>query len=320
MQSWQPSATIKLLQQRAELLQQLREFFRQRDVLEVEMPLLSRYSVTDPHLDVISTLDPCSAGPDPFYLQTSPEYAMKRLLAAGSGAIYSLGKAFRLGERGSRHNPEFTLLEWYRPGFDHLALMKEVEELVKQVLGKPSCQYVSYREAFQQFLSIDPHECELSQLKTLASQSIDCQMESDSCDDWLNLLLAEVIEPELGKDEPTFLYDYPASQAALAKIAEDSQGQRVAQRFELYIEGVELANGYYELTDWQEQQQRFKQDRLLRQNLGKDDREGDPRLLAALQQGLPECAGVALGVDRLLMLKTGEPSIANVISFAIDRA
>ena len=320
MQSWQPSATHQLLQQRAELLQQIRDFFRQRDVLEVEMPLLSRYSVTDPHLDAVATPDPCAAGPDPFYLQTSPEYAMKRLLAAGSGAIYSLGKAFRLGEKGSRHNPEFTLLEWYRPGFDHHALMKEVEQLVGVVLGKTSCHYLSYQEAFQQFLAIDPHNCDLSQLKGLAHQAIECQMDSDNRDDWLNLLLAEVIEPELGKGSPTFLYDYPASQAALAKISEDSQGQKVAQRFELYVDGVELANGYHELTDWQEQAQRFEQDRLLRQSLGKADREGDPRLLAALKHGMPECAGVALGIDRLLMLKTGEPSIASVISFAIDRA
>jgi len=319
MQDWQPSVNLVMLQQRVQLLREIREFFHQRQVLEVDVPVLSRYSVTDPHLDAIVTDNPCGQGA-PFFLQTSPEYAMKRLLAAGSGAIYYLGKAFRKGEQGSRHNPEFTILEWYRPGFDHHALMQEIAEFIEKILGKNNCHFLSYRQAFQQTLGIDPHRCDVSVLKQLARQHIDLQMESDDRDDWLNLLLAEIIEPTLGVDTPTFLYDYPASQAALAKLAEDEQGEMIAQRFELYIDGIELANGYHELTDAEEQKKRFDADRSQRKMLNKDSREGDPRLLAALHQGLPDCAGVALGVDRLLMLLLGESRIENVMSFSVDRA
>jgi lysyl-tRNA synthetase class 2 len=316
---WQPSASLDLLRQRAQLLQKIRHFFQRRNVLEVDVPLLSRYSVTDPHLDAICTDNPHHQKA-PYFLQTSPEYAMKRLLAAGSGAIYYLGKAFRKGEQGSRHNPEFTMLEWYRPNFDHHKLMEEVGELVAYVLGEKTCRYLTYRDAFQQTFNVDPHCCDLAELKNLAQCHIDFQMDSDSRDDWLNLLLAEIIEPQLGVGEPTFLYDYPASQAALAKIAEDEQGEKVAQRFELYIDGVELANGYYELTDADEQLRRFEQDQNLRKLLDKAPRESDSRLLAAMQQGIPSCAGVALGVDRLLMLLSGESRIENVISFSFDRA
>jgi lysyl-tRNA synthetase class 2 len=319
MSDWQPSASIPLLQQRAKLLQTVRDFFQQRQVMEVDVPLLSAYSVTDPHLDAITTVNPVYAESECF-LQTSPEYAMKRLLAAGSGPIYYLGKAFRKGEQGSRHNPEFTMLEWYRPGLDHQRLMAEVAELVKAVLGKDDCQFLSYREAFQNVLGIDPHNCAIETLQQLAHQHIDLQMHSDNRDDWLNLLLAEVIEPGLGVGAPTFLYDYPSTQAALAKVSNDESGQRVARRFELYVDGIELANGYHELTDAQEQAERFTKDQCMRTQLNKEQRDGDPRLLAAMQHGLPECAGVALGFDRLLMLAAGQSRIEHVISFAIDRA
>jgi lysyl-tRNA synthetase class 2 len=306
------------LQQRAALFAKIRSFFAERQVLEVDVPLLGHYSVTDPHLQAICVeqVDELCAG----FLQTSPEYAMKRLLAAGSGAIYQLGKAFRREERGSRHNPEFTLLEWYRPGFDEKQLMTEVAELIKATLGYDQCQCLSYRQAFQQTLNIDPHLCTIDELKAIAHKNIDLQMDSDYRDDWLNLLLAEIIEPDLGVDAPVFLYNYPASQAALAKTGVDEQGVRVARRFELYINSIELANGYCELTDAAEQKKRFSDDQQLRQSLGYEEREGDPRLLAALESGLPECAGVALGVDRLLMLASGAQSIDEVMAFPTEKA
>jgi lysyl-tRNA synthetase class 2 len=316
MTDWQPSADIATLKQRAKILTSIRSFFAERDVLEVETPLLAKYSVTDPHMDVIRAEHP--QGLDGHYfLQTSPEYAMKRLLAAGSGAIFQIGKAFRLGEQGSRHNPEFTMLEWYRPGFTDNELIEEIAELVEQVLGCQPCQRISYRALFQQYLSIDPHRADCQALEKLARDHLDVQMESDQRDDWLNLLLAEVIEPKLGADTPVFIEAYPASQSALARIAEDQYGNLVAQRFELYYRGVELANGYYELTDANELAHRFEQDRVLRQKLQRPDRESDQYLLAAMAQGLPDCAGVALGVDRLVMMALGLDRIEQVLSFGI---
>jgi lysyl-tRNA synthetase class 2 len=286
--------------------------------MEVDVPLLGNYSVTDPHMPVIRVESDDTSSPR--FLQTSPEYAMKRLLAAGSGAIYQLGKAFRSGERGSRHNPEFTLLEWYRPGFDDKALMAEIADLLAVTLGYQQCEYLSYRDAFFSVLGVDPHECALDELMEVAKAHVDLQMQSDNRDDWLNLLLAEIIEPELGRDAPVFLYDYPASQAALARTDDDDHGVAVARRFELYIRGVELANGYYELTDAAEQAKRFAEENSLRGSLGKESRDGDPRLLAALSYGLPDCAGVALGVDRLLMLAAGASSIDEVLAFPAEKA
>ena len=313
--NWRPSAAIEQLNKRAELLALIRRFFAQRNVLEVETPLLSHYSVTDPHLDAFSVDEPA------LFLQTSPEYAMKRLLAAGSGPIYQLGKAFRKAERGSRHNPEFTMLEWYRPGYDHLQLMDEVAALIGQVLGTShNVEQITYRQAFEQYLGIDPHGADLNSLKAIADQYIDIQMRSDNCDDWLNLLLAEVIEPELGRTQPVFLYEYPVSQAALAKVGPDSSGVMVAQRFELYINGIEVANGYHELTDVAQLEKRFVSDQTLRAQLGKAHRAADKQLLAAMRAGLPDCAGVALGVDRLLMLAQGADSIDQVLAFPIERA
>lgn len=301
------------------MLAKVRQFFAARDVLEVETPLMGRYSVTDPFMEVITTANP-QHGVDEYFLQTSPEYAMKRLLAAGSGPIYQICKAFRQGEAGSRHNPEFSMLEWYRPGFDHGQLMDEVEELVCSVLNTRGCQRLSYRQIFEEALGIDPHIASCEQLKVIAEGHIDIQMNSDRCDDWLNLLLAEVIEPTLGSDTPVFIYDYPASQAALARLAIDETGVLVARRFELYYRGLELANGYLELTDPEEQRERFQHDLKLRTEIGKPAREPDPHLLAAMEQGLPSCAGVALGLDRLLMLQLGISHIEEVLAFSVDRA
>lgn len=327
--AWRPSASIALLRRRAASLAAIRQFFQQRDVLEVETPSLCRYSVTDPHMPAIQAANPLTAEPQ-YFLQTSPEYAMKRLLASGSGAIFQIAKAFRQEERGTRHNPEFTLLEWYRPGFDHFSLMDEVEELVAGQLDiqQPFVR-LSYRQVFEKFLSIDPYRCDCASLQALARELLDVQMESDDKDDWLNLLLAQVIEPKLaGQSAPgraLFIYDYPASQASLARIRhndQDNDDQRtpVAQRFELYVDGIELANGFFELDDVDEQLKRFQQDQQQRARYEKPPIEIDQYLIAALKSGLPSCSGVALGVDRLLMLATGASSVAEVMAFDIDRA
>lgn len=299
---------------RARLYQQVRDFFRQREVLEVETPLLGEAASTDVHLSSL-----CVESENKF-LQTSPEFAMKRLLAAGSGAIYQICKSFRRGEAGRRHNPEFTMLEWYRPGFDHLQLMTEVAELVNLLLGERTVRQLSYRDAFLHILAIDPHQSSVETLAELARQHTGYVADGDDRDSLLDLLMAQVIEPTLGRNELTFIYDYPASQCALAKLAVDAQGVAVAQRFELYVEGVELANGYHELTDAAEQQWRFTADIAERQRRGLPLLPVDDKLVAALQSGMPECAGVALGVDRLLMLLSGAESIREVIAFPAELA
>ncbi|HEB27175.1 MAG TPA: EF-P lysine aminoacylase GenX [Porticoccus sp.] len=317
---WQPTATLESIKARAELLTSIRQFFSERQVLEVETPLLARYSVTDPHMDVLMADSPVGNG-DRYYLQTSPEYAMKRLLASGLGSIYQIAKAFRRGEQGGRHNPEFTMLEWYRPGFTHHQLMDEVEALVASIIG---CEHVfarkSYRQMFQQHFDFDPHLVDVGVVKAVAHQHLDVQMDSDNKDDWLNVLLAEIIEPALGVDVPIFIVDYPASQSALAKVSKDEAGVSIAQRFELYVDGVELANGYFELTDAEEQKKRFQHDQQLRADLGRAEMEQDKYLLAAMASGLPSCAGVAMGLDRLLMLAQGVVSINEVLAFPVDRA
>lgn len=310
---WQPSAPLAHLKARARLLAQLRGFFAQRQVMEVETPLLGQYTVSDPHIESWQVE---GAG----FLQSSPEYAMKRLLAAGSGAIYQLGKAFRKGEQGSRHNPEFSMLEWYRPGFDHWDLMDEIADLLETVLGSKHVIHLSYRDAFKNKLGIDPHHIALADLQDISRQLIDVQCSSNNHDDWLNLLLSHLIEPELGCEAPTFLYDYPASQAALAQISRDEHGNTVAERFELYIQGIEIANGYRELTDSAEQNRRFEKDLATRKNQQQTLPSLDPRLQKAMETGLPDCAGVALGVDRLLMLQLGTPRLEEVLSFSFDRA
>jgi lysyl-tRNA synthetase class 2 len=317
---WQPSASLHTLKKRAAVLQQVRRFFYERDILEVDTPLLASHSVTDPHMPVISTENPLGHK-QRYYLQTSPEYAMKRLLAAGSGAIYQLCKSFRAGERGSRHNPEFTMLEWYRPGYDHHQLMAEVETLINSLMPDLAAfEKCSYRQLFLKHFDIDPHKVDCQQLGALAKQHLDVQMSSDNRDDWLNLLLAEVIEPTLGVERPVFIYDYPASQSALAKVAVDSNGASVAQRFELYINGLELANGYFELTDAKELQRRGELDRQSRQLAGLAMIDDDKYLVAAMQSGLPDCAGVALGLDRLMMLVCDSTSITDVLAFPSDIA
>jgi lysyl-tRNA synthetase class 2 len=312
---WRPCATPALFQARAALNQQIRDFFRQRQVLEVETPLLSHTIGTDPNLHPVTALYQAHphAPAATLYLQTSPEFAMKRLLASGSGAIFQLCKAFRNGEAGSRHNPEFTLLEWYQPGFTLARLMDEVEALVNLVLGARSYRRITYRDLFLDTFGIDPHTAATATLAQLASRHVDAKLEEASRDVWLDLLYSEVLEPTLR--DAVFITDYPASQAALARITTDAHGQQVAQRFELVIQGMEIANGYDELVDAAEQQQRFVADNVRRRQLGLPEYAADERLLAALAHGLPPSAGVALGVDRLLMLHTGAKTIAEVLAF-----
>ncbi|MCC6301568.1 MAG: EF-P lysine aminoacylase GenX [Gammaproteobacteria bacterium] len=322
---WRPSAPLENLRARAALLARIRGFFAARGVLEVETPALAGAAVTDPHL---ASLRSCYTGPGfpgglLLYLQTSPEFAMKRLLAAGSGPIYQLGKAYRDGEAGRRHNPEFTLLEWYRPGFDLSALMDEVEALTAEVLGLTRrCERVSYRDLFRRSLGIDPFETSVEALRDCARRrglARSAELPLSGPDAWLDLLLTHFIEPGLGVGTPCFVHDYPPSQAALARLRPGA-APPVAERFELYIGGMEIANGYYELGDPVEQRARFVHDRERRRRDGLPDVAPDERLLDALTHGLPDCAGVALGVDRLVMAALGAKSIGEVVAFPLDKA
>jgi lysyl-tRNA synthetase class 2 len=308
---WRPAADLATLRQRAELLTTLRRFFSARNVLEVETPLLCSSGITDPSIEPFTA----SCGTTrPRFLQTSPEYAMKRLLAAYGEPIFQIARAFRAGEAGARHNPEFSLLEWYRPGFDHHQLMDDVADLLQECLGGRPVEKCSYRELFLQRLQLDPFTASIAELETVARRHLDVGNLTGDRDLWLDLLMSHVLEPHLGKGVLTFIYDYPASQAALARVV-TAGDVSVGQRFELYVEGVELANGYCELTDAVEQLQRFERDNALRRERGQSERPVDEYLLAALEHGLPDCSGVALGIDRLLMLVTGAADIKDVLAF-----
>jgi elongation factor P--(R)-beta-lysine ligase len=316
---WRPTASFEVLEARARLLSRVRELFRNRGVLEVETPLLGAAAATDLHLDSLVCRRTSAQGSD-LYLQTSPELHMKRLLAAGSGPIFQLGKAFRGGESGARHNPEFTMLEWYRPGFDHHALMDEVEELLGDLLGAPTAERFTYREAFERFVGLDPHcagDRELARAAEEHGIAFGGEPPTD-VDTWRQLLLSQVIEPHLGRGRPSFVFDFPASQAALARIRPGRPP--VAERFEVFLEGVELANGYHELVDAAEQEARALRDLEERRARGLPELPLDRRLLAALESGLPPCSGVALGFDRLVMLAVGAKEIAEVLAFPIERA
>lgn len=251
------------------------------------------------------------------YLQTSPEFAMKRLLAAGIGDCYQICKAFRCDESGRYHNPEFTILEWYRLYFDHHQLMDDMDELLQLVLQCPSAKRISYRQLFLEHLDIDPHIASIEDLKKIAPELCATLNETiDNKDDYLMLLLSHLIEPHLGFDCPCFIYDYPATQAALAKVRDG----KFAERFEVYVNGIELANGFHELQHAGEQLNRFKQDNTKRCELNKPKVTIDYRLIGSLQQGLPNCAGVALGVDRLIMLALHQEKIQHVLSFDITNS
>jgi elongation factor P--(R)-beta-lysine ligase len=321
---WRPSASREQLVARARLLARIREFFAARGVLEVDTPIIVNAPVSDVHIHSARVeLTPAAPGSPPahFFLHTSPEYAMKRLLAAGVGDIYQICHVARALESGRVHNPEFTLLEWYRIGFSLGQLMDEVELLVGGLLGSPaeaSAERLSYREAFLRELALDPFEATTTQLAQAAAPlalSAGAPLERDG---YLELLMGSLIGPRLGKERLTFIYGYPASQAALARL--DPADPRAAQRFELYARGIELANGFHELAVAAEQRARFAADNAARCRAGLPVQPLDERLLAALGSGLPDCAGVALGVDRLLMLASGASHIDQVLAFPTPRA
>ncbi len=318
---WQPTASLAALESRAQQLVWVRGFFAHRGVMEVETPVLGRCSVTDLNIDSVpASISSPSGGLRESWLQTSPEYPMKRLLAAGAGAIYQVARVFRNGERGSRHNPEFSLLEWYRPGFDDADLMAEVADLVCGWLECPQPARLSYRETFLRFVGVDPFVTDDATLRQLCEAWMPADQTKDLLrDECLDLLMSFRVEPELADIGPVFITGYPESQAALARVSE-VDGIRQAHRFELYIEGLELCNGYWELTDPAEQRARFESDNLARRRSGRPEMPVDEALLAAMEAGVPDCAGVALGLDRLLMLKLGVKDIAEVLAFPSERA
>jgi lysyl-tRNA synthetase class 2 len=316
--SWQPSASREIFQQRATMLRDIRAFFHERGVLEVETPLLSSASTTDPNLNSLTT----QYQRQRLYLNTSPEYCMKRLLAAHGEAVYQICKSFRADELGPKHNPEFTMLEWYRPDFDMFNLIDELGDLVQMLaknsrFGSAAMKKLSYADAFQQTTGINPHatcadDCRQYTLQYGIEQPVGLE---DDVDGWLDWLLIEQVIPSFPADGFTFIYDYPQSQAALAKLYQSQDGDTVAARFELFYGETELANGFDELLDADEQRRRFERENIERQARGLQPSIIDERLLAALEHGLPNCSGVALGLDRMLMLLAGAGTLEQVLAF-----
>ncbi|MBW5835772.1 elongation factor P--(R)-beta-lysine ligase [Yersinia enterocolitica] len=320
--SWQPSAPIANLLKRAAIMAEIRRFFADRGVLEVETPTMSQATVTDIHLVPFQTrfVGPGAADGLTLYMMTSPEYHMKRLLAVGSGSIYQLGRSFRNEEAGRHHNPEFTMLEWYRPHYDMYRLMDEVDDLLQQILDCDSSERLSYQQAFLRHLDIDPLSADKAQLREAAAK-LDLSNIADTEEDrdtLLQLLFTVGVEPHIGRDKPAFVYHFPASQASLAVIS--TEDHRVAERFEVYFKGIELANGFHELTDGDEQLKRFEQDNRSREKRGLPQHPIDMNLIDALKHGLPDCSGVALGVDRLVMLALGAERLSDVIAFPVNIA
>jgi lysyl-tRNA synthetase class 2 len=320
---WAPSASLEVLRERAAMLARARAHFASEGVLEVQTPVLSRAAPSDPQVESIAarTMDGSAR-----YLQTSPEYPMKRLLAAGIGHCYQVCQVFRDGESGRLHEPEFTMIEWYRVGFSAADLRRDVERLVEAVSGSSRrfapARTVCYRDAIRAACGIDCRDTDAGAVRAaLAARGIVPAGTGDwDLDAWLDLLVGAVVGPGLGRDAPTFLIDYPTSQAALARLARDAHGAMVAERFELYLDGIELANGFRELGDPAEQRSRFEADLARRRRCGQSVAPLDERLLAALAQGLPDCSGVALGFDRLVMVTLGLRDLASTVSFAHDRA
>lgn len=319
MTAWCTQAPWANLRRRANMLAAVRQFFAARDVLEVETPLLCRATATDLHLKSLTV----NQGEGFGYLQTSPEFAMKRLLAAGSGPIYQVCKSFRGGEHGRKHNPEFSMLEWYRPGFTDHELMDEVEALLRFLLADhlpfpAAMPRITYRAAFRQYLGFDPMQLDDNALCQRAQALPGAESLTLGRNEALDLLMSQAIEPHF--QEPVFVHQFPAAQAALACVERDEDGYLVARRFEAFMHGMELANGYQELTDADEQEARFHADNAERRREGLPEIVVDEWLLAALRHGLPPSAGVAVGFDRLVMLATGATHIHEVMTFTADRA
>ncbi|MGR5096141.1 elongation factor P--(R)-beta-lysine ligase [Vibrio maritimus] len=319
---WQPTASMALLKNRAKLIQAIRSFFLSREVMEVDTPAMSHATVTDVHLHTFKTefVGPGYADGRRLYFMTSPEFHMKRLLAAGSGSIYQINKAFRNEESGRYHNPEFTMLEWYRVGFDHHQLMDEMDDLLMMVLNCAKAERMTYQQAFITQLGVCPLTAGMSSLKEAAAPLglSDIADQEEDRDTLLQLLFSMGVETKIGKQVPAFVYDFPASQAALAKV--NPNDERVADRFEVYFKGIELANGFHELDNPDEQLARFKDDNRKREKMGLAPQPIDYHLIEALKSGLPACAGVALGIDRLIMLALGATHIDEVVAFPFPRA
>jgi lysyl-tRNA synthetase class 2 len=321
--AWRPTANVDALRLRAAMLQAVRDYFARTGALEVETPALVRAAVTDVHLESLRVVDDAAAGDTVGFLQTSPEYAMKRLLCAGAPDIYQVCRVFRAGERGGRHNPEFTMIEWYRLDCDHHELMRDVEALVRCTLA--SClecgpgDFVTYRAAFDRALGVDPLHAPVAELvaalERVGVTLPDSMRDTLERDDVLDLALGTVVAESFARDRLTFMYDFPASQAALAQ----AHGE-VAARFEAFWGPLELANGFHELGDATEQRARFAADTVRRQQRGQPARATDERFLGALAHGLPACAGVALGFDRLVMVAAGAQHIDQVVAFPFERA
>ncbi|AAZ25576.1 elongation factor P--(R)-beta-lysine ligase [Colwellia psychrerythraea] len=324
--TWQSTLTWQNAQKRAKILQQIRQFFAERNVVEVETPSLSQGTVTDVYLNALSCkydflADSPVGHSTELFLQTSPEFHMKRLLASGYGCIFQIAKAFRHEESGKNHNPEFTMLEWYRIGFDQFDLMSEVADLLQVVLGGDKAIFTSYQDIFLKTVSVDPLTAtfdELTEVLNKYGKSADWLVEMNDADLLLQFIFTEIIEPTIGIDAPQFIYDFPIAQASLAKKSIDDL--RVAQRFECYFKGIELVNGFNELTDANEQQVRFEEDNAKRAAQGLAVKPIDENFIAALNHGLPQCSGVALGIDRLVMLALDIKTISEVQSFSIERA
>ncbi len=320
---WRPSAALEVLRARADMLARIRAYFAAQEVREVETPALSPAAVSDPAIESI-VVQPARGAR--LYLQTSPEYPMKRLLAAGFGDCYQVCPVFRDGETGRQHNPEFTLIEWYRLDFGVGELEHDVDRVLRVACAElrdfPPARVVSYRDAMRDACGVDCASAAIPEIRAaLAARGIEpARPDGWQRDEWLDLLMGAVVGPGLGHESPVFVHDYPASQAALARLRELPDGTRVAERFELYVDGVELANGFRELGDAAEQRRRFDQDQATRRRRGQALRPLDERLLAALASGLPECAGVALGFDRLVMAAHRLPDLASVMAFPESRA
>ncbi|WP_371734878.1 EF-P lysine aminoacylase EpmA [Aliikangiella sp. G2MR2-5] len=307
---------MNILQQRAQALKAVRDYFFSEKVMEVDSELLSPYSVTDPYMSAMRATS--ANGRLQGYLQTSPEYAMKKLLSTGCGDIYQLGKVFRADESGKNHSPEFTMLEWYRLGWDHHQLMEEVRQVIQLVTGIDGFTKLTYEQAFESALGLNPFTATVRELEVLATSRLGDIPEDMLRDNYLSLLFSECVETGFEKDKVTFIYDFPASQASLAKVQTRSDNS-VACRFEAFAGGLELANGFWELTDAEEQLKRFEEDNRQRALQGNSPIAVDSELITALKRGLPECSGVAIGFDRLMMIKQREDDIHNILPSVLYR-
>ena len=325
---WRPGCTLDVLRKRAWMLSVIRHFFVDREVLEVETPLMGETTGTEPQLNFFSTkyAGSFSTPNKTYFFQTSPEFAMKRLLAAGSGSIYQICKAFRNHECGRFHNPEFTILEWYRVGFNLDQLMEEIEDLILELFASSEMIFaeserISYFEAFSKYAGVEIPTASVSDFIRIAKNhglAGAVELCRDEIPDWLDFLFSQLIQPHLGRDRLTFVYDYPLCHASLARIKKGKTD--IVDRMEVFINGVELANGYCELTDPAEQEQRFRLDLHQRNKRGLPIPKLDQRFIESLEHGLPECSGVAIGLDRLLMLLSGAKHINEVLTFDINRA